>query len=155
MLLDLIVDLNKYTVRGKLEEGQYTYVYLIEEKNTGKKFAAKVSKLECVKMTEQKLFFEELTVYSKVKYPSILSLEGFNLTNFEEEHFPTILTPYMPNGSLDKLIKKYPTFTLSKKYIILLGIAEGMNHLHSQEIIHRKLKLSNVLLDENFIKFEK
>ena len=37
----------------------------------------------------------------------------------------------------------------TKKYIILLGIANAMRYLHHNGIIHRDLKPENILIDEN------
>ena len=39
---------------------------------------------------------------------------------------------------------------MTNKFIIILGICLGMEHLHSKNIIHRDLKPGNVLLDQNF-----
>lgn len=72
------------------------------------------------------------------------------MVDFQMKYHPTILIQYMPNGSLANLIVNNHKFPLSKKYIILLGIAEGMKYLHSIGIIHRDLKPANVMLDSNF-----
>ena len=36
----------------------------------------------------------------------------------------------------------------TKKLINIYGIASGMSYLHSHKVIHRDLKLENILLDE-------
>ena len=87
--------------------------------------------------------------YIKIKNPAILPLFGFTMTDFEDKPFPTILSEYMPKGSLDQLLKQNPNLSLTDKYIILIGIAEGMNYLESQGIIHGNLKPSNILIDDN------
>lgn len=62
----------------------------------------------------------------------------------------------MPNGSLREILDKSRhllaphEWTDTKKYINLLGIALGMKYLHSQNVVQRDLKPSNILLDENF-----
>lgn len=147
---DLIVDLENYRIIKKVGEGSYGKVYLVQDIQTNEQLVAKESKVECQTTKDQKSFFNEITAFSKVHNPAVLSLIGFNMTNFEGDHYPTILTEYMPNGSLDKLFKENADFSSSEKYIILLGIAKGMECLHEHGIIHRDLKPANILLDENF-----
>ena len=156
MLKIPILDLSNFEIIQPIGEGQHENVFLVEDVHTKKKYAAKVSKLDCSTTTQQIAFFEEIRVYSKVKNPAILSLYGFNLVNFEQKHFPTIIRDYMSNDSLDKLLEKErqvqspPEFNPTTKYIILLGTALGMKYLHSQGIIHKDLKPYNILLDENY-----
>ena len=86
---------------------------------------------------------------------AILSAIGYSPKNYNNEDHPIIITEYMSNGSLEKMLylnKKSsapPEFTSNKKYIILLGVALGMKYLHHKGIIHRDLKPDNILLDDN------
>ena len=144
-----IIDLNDFEIIKAIGSGGFGIVYLVERKDTHKIFSAKVYKFNIETIQDQQSFFQELEALSKAKHPSILSFHGFNLKNFEKENFPTIITEYMSNGSLDHALKKPSYLTMSNKYIILYGIAEGMKYLHSQGIIHRDLKPGNILLNDN------
>ncbi|CAL4990493.1 unnamed protein product [Urochloa decumbens] len=53
---------------------------------------------------------------------------------------------YMPNGSLDKIIKE-PQFDWPSLFRIIKGVAQGMHCLHEHGIVHMDMKPSNVLLD--------
>ena len=61
-----------------------------------------------------------------------------------------MITDYMSNGSLCDMLKKemrglaYHDFTMTKKYIILFGIALGMKLLHYKSIVHHDLKPDNI-----------
>lgn len=149
MIPDYIIDLGEYKEVQHIGSGAYGDVYLVEQIKMKKLYAAKIFRKEISSAKDQKIFFQELITYSKVKHNSILSLQGFNMMNFDDEHKPTIITNYMKNGSLDEYLKKNPELSSSNKYIILLGIAEGMKYLHSNGIIHLDLKPGNVLLDDN------
>lgn len=146
---ELIVDLSKLKIIKFIGEGSYGRVYLVELVETKEKFAAKESRVMISSPDEQKIFFNEIIAYSKVKNPAILSLVGLSLFSFEGDLRPVIINEYMPNGSLDKFLLSNPGIPLSKKYIILIGIALGMKCLHSHGIIHRDLKPANVLIDSN------
>lgn len=66
-----------------------------------------------------------------------------------------IVSDYMPNGSLDKLIFGNPATVLPwpQRYAILKGVAAGLLFLHEEwerMVIHRDIKSSNVLLDSEF-----
>ncbi|KAK8836332.1 hypothetical protein M9Y10_039667 [Tritrichomonas musculus] len=131
MLQELIIDISDYSMVKILGVGTYGNVYLVEEKKTKKLYAAKVSKTGCIDKQNQTTFFQELIALSKMKNAAILSLRGFSMVDFQMKYHPTILIQYMPNGSLANLIVNNNKFPLSKKYIILLRIAEGMKYLHS------------------------
>ena len=59
---------------------------------------------------------------------------------------------YMSNGSLDKYLFNQPHVTLSwsQRFQVIKGAASGLLYLHEgwdQVVIHRDVKVSNVLLD--------
>ncbi|KAE8661109.1 L-type lectin-domain containing receptor kinase IV.3 [Hibiscus syriacus] len=60
---------------------------------------------------------------------------------------------YMPNGSLDNYLYDQPKVTLNwvQRFRIIKGVASGLFYLHEeweQVVIHRDVKASNVLLDD-------
>ncbi|KAB2630638.1 L-type lectin-domain containing receptor kinase IV.1-like [Pyrus ussuriensis x Pyrus communis] len=60
---------------------------------------------------------------------------------------------YMPNGSLDKYLFDQPVVTLNwkQRFRVIRGVASGLFYLHEgweQVVVHRDVKASNVLLDE-------
>jgi serine/threonine protein kinase len=66
-----------------------------------------------------------------------------------------LLTPFHRNGTLETALKRefiadplpdWPT----KKTIVAIGMAFGMEALHGMGFAHRDVKAANILLDENF-----
>lgn len=59
---------------------------------------------------------------------------------------------YIPCGSLQDILTNPPSwFDNTAKIEIICGIALGMAFVHMKDIIHRDLKLANVLIDENHL----
>ncbi len=70
-----------------------------------------------------------------------LTNDGFNLM---------VVMEYCSGGSLDVKLFDLPDPVSDKeKLAILIGIAQGMQHLHQNKIIHRDLAARNILLNNN------
>lgn len=110
----------------------------------------------CIQENEQMTFMINLNTISRLKYPSLLPLDGYNLRNFEMLLYPIIFTQYLAKGSLQNLLnilrqrKNRFNWTKTDNYITLLGISLGLNYLHSKNIVHQNLKPSNILFDNNY-----
>lgn len=156
MFSSLIVDLNNFDIKQIISERQYESVFLVENKDTKIKYAAITKKSSSNWDNEQKAFFSEIETFMKVKFPSIINLIGFNLSDFNNQPNPTILTDFTPNVSLKDILDKERNSSAphgwnnTAKYIILLGVCLGMKHLHSINIIHSDLQPCNILLNDNY-----
>ncbi|MED6160606.1 Cyclin-dependent kinase 4 [Stylosanthes scabra] len=97
-------------------------------------------------------FFNEVNLISGIQHKNLVKLLGCSITGPES----LLVYEYVPNGSLSVHLcvrKKSEGLNWEMRLKIMLGTAEGLAYLHEESqmrIIHRDIKLGNVLLDENF-----
>lgn len=79
-----------------------------------------------------------------LKSPYIVAVLGYYL-----KPKPTIILEYIPEGSLQKIIKeKKKVLSWTDKIKISQNIANGLNFLHNQNIIHSDLRTDNIMIDD-------
>lgn len=146
-----ILKARPYEAISKLSYGSYGEIYLIEnpEKKT---FVLKiVSKSRMLK--EQKLHEAVIEGFmlSKLEHPGIV---GY-LETIETEEYISQVLEYCPLGDLSKVMKKVSKsieLALKKREIAMFylsQILETLSYLHSKGIMHRDLKLENVVVAQN------
>ncbi|CAK9158150.1 unnamed protein product [Ilex paraguariensis] len=97
-------------------------------------------------------FFNEVNLISGIQHKNLVMLLGCSITGPES----LLVYEYVPNRSLHDYIgvtRNVEPLTWALRYKIILGTAEGLAYLHEESIeriIHRDIKLSNILLDEDF-----
>ncbi|KAL5837536.1 hypothetical protein ACOSQ3_014705 [Xanthoceras sorbifolium] len=144
-----IMDATKsFSIENKLGEGGFGPVYKGKLPD-GREIAIKrLSRRSGQGLLE---FKNELILIAKLQHTNLVQLLGFCIHGEEK----MLVYEYMPNKSLDSYIfdqSKRELLDWKKCCNIIEGIAQGLLYLHKYSrlrIIHRDLKVSNILLDEN------
>jgi polo-like kinase 4 len=95
-----------------------------------------------------KRVINEVEIHCQLKHPSILELYNY----FEDLDYVYLVTELCPKGELYTYIKRKKMGRLTEREAakFMKQIVEGLVYLHSHGIIHRDLKLSNIILNDAF-----
>ncbi|CAA0395992.1 unnamed protein product [Arabidopsis thaliana] len=98
-------------------------------------------------------FKTEVLLMTKLQHKNLVKLFGFSIKESER----LLVYEFIPNTSLDRFLFdpiKQKQLDWEKRYNIIVGVSRGLLYLHEGSefpIIHRDLKSSNVLLDEQML----
>ncbi|KAM0063291.1 putative protein kinase RLK-Pelle-DLSV family [Helianthus debilis subsp. tardiflorus] len=139
---------NNFSMNNKLGEGGFGPVHkgVLED---GQEIAVK----RLAKTSTQGLheFKNEVILISKLQHRNLVKLLGCCIEGAEK----MLIYEYMPNKGLDSILFDKTQSKLldwPTRYHIIMGIARGLLYLHQDSrlrIIHRDLKVSNILLDKD------
>ena len=92
-----------------------------------------------------KKIMHETNLMQKLNHPNITKI----LETFEDQKYFLIVMEYINGGNLFSFIKKRRKLSEKISKFLFKQIILGIKHIHSKNIVHRDIKLENVLIDLN------
>ncbi|KAK8464293.1 hypothetical protein PHAVU_011G169332 [Phaseolus vulgaris] len=139
---------NDFSLENKLGEGGFGSVHK-GTLNDGRAIAVK--RLSVGSNQGKSQFVTEIATISAVQHRNLVKLYGCCIKGREK----LLVYEYLANKSLDQaLFGNRLTLNWSTRYDICMGVARGLTYLHEESrlrIIHRDVKASNILLDDELI----
>lgn len=90
---------------------------------------------------------QEVEIHSRLKHPSVLELYTF----FQDASYVYLVLELAENGELQRYMKQVIRRPMleNEAASILRQVVDGLLYLHSHQIMHRDISLSNLLLSQN------
>jgi len=136
---------NRYQLISRLGQGGFGVVFLAHDQHLNRNVALKMPRPD-VLLTKSMIqrFLREARNVAKLDHPNIVPV----LATDETALMPSIVYPYCSGPTLGEWLQSRqspPDFRVVATIVKLL--AEAVQHAHARGILHRDLKLANVLLE--------
>jgi serine/threonine protein kinase len=134
-----------YLIQQKIGSGGMASVFQAFHAKTNEEVALKILHEHYADDPHiRKRLEHEARIVMRLSHPSIVPVLDYG----EAENRPFLVMPYMEGGSLAQLFSKPRLVKHETTLKLLLVLADGLDYAHSQEVVHRDLKLENILLSK-------
>lgn len=136
--------LSDYEVGKKLGKGGYSTVFLARHKKTDVLYALKCINRFRKKSDKTSQIRKEIAVLLKLKHNNVIKLYDW----FEDKNKIYLVLEYIDGKDLAAFFKKEIPIEKDAIYIIR-QICEALRYCHQHKIVHRDIKLGNILINQN------
>ncbi len=127
-------------------KGAFGKVTLGVHKLTGKYVAIKTIEKSYMKDEfSRKKVFREVYILKKIRHANVIRL----LEVFESSKHLLIVMEYAGCGDLLQYVKRHKRLSESEAKVLFKQVVYGLGHIHSRSVLHRDIKLDNILLDSD------
>jgi len=135
----------KYKIERKLGEGAMGVVYEATDQSLGRKVAIKRMGEEIkVNDREKQRFLDEARTVALLHHPGIVEI----YTIFEEEDNIYLVFEHVDGQTLDAVLTKEARIPFDRALQMFGETAGALAYAHSKNVVHRDLKLSNIMLSK-------
>ncbi|CAD8141516.1 unnamed protein product [Paramecium pentaurelia] len=131
-----------YIINKILGEGSYGQVRLVQHKKTGQQRAMKQIQKKKILKEQEDAMFSEVALLKDMDHQNIVKL--FELYQDSQNYY--LVTEYLNGGELLDKLTKLQTFNERTAAEYMKQVLLALSYCHAQNIIHRDMKPSNIML---------
>ncbi|KAI7881784.1 kinase-like protein [Lichtheimia hyalospora FSU 10163] len=139
------VTLGPYLLLSTLGKGEFAKVKLGIHVESGQKVAIKLIKMDDMDCSRRIRIDREIKVLKAVNHPNIVKMYSV----IETRKTMGIVLECATGGELFDYINSRRRLKETEARRLFAQLVDGVHHLHQRQIIHRDLKLENLLLDHH------
>lgn len=138
---------DRYEINSELGSGGMGKVYLAHDTILKKSVAIKVLNTESLENDPSKLqrFQREAKAAGRMRHESLVTVMDFGLTPSGQ---PYLVMDYVDGPTLKQVIDSEGPFSADAALDILAKLASAIAHAHTNGVVHRDLKTSNIVLTD-------
>ena len=147
----------EYKLENKIGKGAFSEVYITKKTGEDKLYATKKVLKETLSNTRIKQYFNnELHILKNIEHPNIIKL--YETKETYNSYF--LIFDYCNGGPLSSCLEKYKIknkkpFPQDLVQFFMRQIVDGLRYIHNMKILHRDIKLDNILVNFNQKKISK
>jgi serine/threonine protein kinase len=133
----------RYRLDAVIGAGGMGCVFKAEHVNMGKTVALKMLSLDDPDEAALRRFRLEAKLASQLSHPNIVAITDFDI---DEQNRPFIVMDYLRGRSLERVLRDEPVLGVERFAHIMTQACRALGYAHKSGLIHRDVKLSNLML---------
>ncbi|KAK7316325.1 hypothetical protein VNO77_35278 [Canavalia gladiata] len=129
----------------KIGQGTYSSVFRAREVETGKMFALKKVRFDNFQPESIRFMAREITILRRLDHPNIMKLEGIITSRLSNSIY--LVFEYMEHDLAGLVSRPDIVFSEAQVKCYMRQLLSGLEHCHVRGIMHRDIKVSNILLN--------
>ena len=135
--------IEEFDVGQFLGAGGFSSVYRARHRPTGLDVAVKITiKKDMIEMGTMGRIKSEIQIHQRLKHKNVISFFG----SFEDDECVYIVMELFNYGTVYQYLQSNGPLREDLAVIVIRQLVNGLDYIHAQGIVHRDLKLSNILL---------
>ncbi|KXN83099.1 Cell cycle serine/threonine-protein kinase CDC5/MSD2 [Leucoagaricus sp. SymC.cos] len=135
----------QFTRVGFLGEGGFARVFEVEDPRHNRLACKVITKTSLKTKKAKTKLWAEIKIHRSLEHPNIVRFHDC----FEDGENVYMTLELCPSGSLMDMLRRRRRFTEPEARFFMVQLIGACNYMHTHQVIHRDLKLGNLLLDGN------
>ncbi|KAF2311566.1 hypothetical protein GH714_024871 [Hevea brasiliensis] len=136
---------NTFEKLDKIGQGTYSNVYKARDLMTGKIVALKKVRFDNLEPESVKFMAREILVLRRLDHPNVLKIEGLVTSRMSCSLY--LVFEYLDHDLAGLAARQEVKFTEAQVKCYMKQLLCGLQHCHSHGVLHRDIKGSNLLID--------